>query len=112
LLAIIAQHGQAGGDGASEAFSAGVRVLGFDAGTPVPAVGEWSTVLDNALPKLDRLKSGAKQKLVKSMAEVVLHDGRLAATELELLRVSCDLIHVPLPLLNPHIAPRQISRQS
>jgi len=29
----------------------------------------------------------------------VLQDGQLLPTELELLRVICDLIHVPLPLL-------------
>jgi uncharacterized tellurite resistance protein B-like protein len=49
------------------------------------------------------LKSLEKEKLVRAMSEVVLHDGRLAATELELLRLSCDMIHVPLPLLT---APR------
>ena len=36
---------------------------------------------------------------VEALAAVVSYDGRLLPTELELLRVTCDLIHVPLPLL-------------
>jgi hypothetical protein len=36
---------------------------------------------------------------VDALAAVILHDGRMSPTELELLRVTCDLIHVPLPLL-------------
>jgi hypothetical protein len=64
--------------------------------------------MDRALPVLDRLKPADKERLVRAMAAVVMHDGRMAAEELELLRVVCDLIHVPLPLLTEsrRISPR------
>jgi Zn-dependent protease with chaperone function len=99
LLAVLAHHGQVGAEDAKAAFGAGMKALGVETDTVIPDVSDWVAVLDTALPKLDLLKSLEKEKLVRAMTEVVLHDGRLAATELELLRVSCDLIHVPLPLL-------------
>jgi Zn-dependent protease with chaperone function len=109
VLAVLAVHGHDEPGQREAAFAAGAGALDLNRATPVPVVDDWAPVLDQALPKLDSLKSAEKEKLVKAMAEVVLHDGRLAATELELLRVCCDMIHVPLPLLT---APRQISRQS
>jgi uncharacterized tellurite resistance protein B-like protein len=56
--------------------------------------------LDAALPRLDRLKPADKETLVRALAAVVTHDGRMAPAELELLRAACALIHVPLPLLS------------
>jgi Zn-dependent protease with chaperone function len=109
LLAVLARHGQVEPGDEMASFAAGIDTLGFKTDTPMPDVDDWVSVLDAALPKLDLLKSGEKEKLVRAMAEVVLHDGRLAATEMELLRVSCDVIHVPLPLLT---APRQTSPRS
>jgi Zn-dependent protease with chaperone function len=109
VLAVLAHHGQVEAGDAKAAFGAGMQALGFGTDTIIPDVDDWVSLLDAALPKLDLLKSVEKEKLVRSMTEVVLHDGRLAATELELLRVSCDVIHVPLPLLT---APRQTSPRS
>jgi hypothetical protein len=104
VLAILARHGQQEPGQARAAFVAGLEALGMKTDTPFPDKNDWASVLDAALPQLDRLKSGEKEKLVRAMVDVVLYDGLLAATELELLRVCCDLIHVPLPLLT---APRQ-----
>jgi len=71
----------------------------LDNNTTMPRMENWTAILDQALPKLDRLKSAEKEKLVRALITVVLHDGNLAPAELELLRVTCDLIHVPLPML-------------
>jgi len=109
VLAVLARHGQEGSGDAKAAFAAGLEALGFRTDTTMPETDDWVSILDAAIPKLDRLKPGEKEKLVRAMVEVVLHDGRLAATEMELLRVTCDLIHVPLPLLT---APQQISPRS
>lgn len=109
LLAVLARHGSAGPGTAETAFAAGLETLGMSPDTPLPDEKDWMTVLDSALPKLDRLKSAEKEKMVTAMAAVVLHDGCIDATEMELLRVSSHLIHVPLPLLN---GPQQTSRQS
>lgn len=99
VAAVLASHGHAGKDAAQSAFMAGLEVLGVDTKTAMPRLQNWAEALDRALPKLDRLKSVEKEKLVRALITVVLHDGALAPTEMELLRVTCDLIHVPLPTL-------------
>ncbi len=109
LLAILAFHGADASREAEAAFAAGLDLLGLNPETPIPDVGDWMKALDIALPTLDTLKPGEKEKLVRAMTGVVLHDGRLDTVELELLRVSSDLMHVPLPLLT---APRQTFPQS
>lgn len=109
VLAILARHGQGEPQDAKAAFAAGLKALGIDVDTPAPITSDWVSVLDDALLKLDLLKSAEKEKLVRAMVEVILHDRQLAAVELELLRVCCDLIHVPLPIL---AAPPQISPRS
>ncbi len=100
VAAVLASYGHTGGDAAQSAFIAGLETLGLDSKTTMPRLENWTTALDQALPKLDRLKSGEKEKLVRTLITVVLHDGRLEPAELELLRVICDLIHVPLPMLS------------
>ncbi|MFC1720233.1 M48 family metallopeptidase [Pseudomonadota bacterium] len=104
LLAVLANHGSTAPGETEAAFSAGLEALDLGPQTSSPDVSDWMNMLDTALPILDGLKTQEKEKLVKAMIEVVLHDGRLEPTELELLRVSSDLIHVPLPLLTT--APR------
>lgn len=99
VMSILASHGHASEQEAEAAFRAGVRSLGIAADTPMPRVENWVVALDQALPKLDRLKATEKEKLVRALTEIVLQDGQLLPSELELLRVTCDLIHVPLPLL-------------
>jgi uncharacterized tellurite resistance protein B-like protein len=66
----------------------------------MPEPGNWILTMDRGLQKLDQLKSAEKEKLVRALIDVVLHDGRLVPSELELLRASCELIHVPMPLLS------------
>jgi uncharacterized tellurite resistance protein B-like protein len=75
----------------------------------MPRVVDWVSTMDAALQRLDQLKAGEKQRLVTALIEVVTHDGQVAASELELLRVTCDLVHVPMPLLT---ASRQTSPRS
>jgi hypothetical protein len=109
LLAVLASQGASGPEAAASAFEAGLAEVGFAPGTPMPDPENWMGILDSALPTLDGLKPAEKEKLVRGMVAVVLHDSRLAPRELELLRVSTELIHVPLPLLT---APPQTSPQS
>lgn len=108
LLAILARHGNEGDTAARTAYAAGVDVLGSSLDAPMPDATDWVTELDRALPVLDRLKPDEKERLVRAMAAVVMQDGNMAPAELELLRVVCDLIHVPLPLLTEsrRISPR------
>ena len=96
LLTILARHGR---DDPEAALKSGLHVLSIDAAGEPAGAEDWAAEMDRVLPALDRLKPGEKQRLVQAMAAVVMHDGRMATEELELMRVVCDLIHVPLPLL-------------
>lgn len=100
VMAILARHGHDRPQAALAAYRAGMEVMGN--GQPeledaVPA--DWAASLDAALPRLDELKSKDKQRLVEALIAVALHDQEFRPTELELLRVVCELIHVPLPIL-------------
>jgi hypothetical protein len=103
LLTILATHGNESEDDAIFAFSAGAGVLGqSDAPMPLSAVGpeDWPATLDRDLPVLDRLAPREKQKLLAALVTTVMKDGKAVVEELELLRVTCDLLHVPLPMLS------------
>jgi len=108
LLAILAQHGNQDDATAHAAYAAGADVLESSGQAEMPQRSDWVSELDRALPVLDGLKPSEKERLVRAMAAVVMHDGNMAPAELELLRVVCDLIHVPLPLLTEsrRISPR------
>ena len=99
VMAILARHGNQDSQKAAEAFQAGSELLWPGSEAAMPSTEDWVSTLDSALPKLDRLKSAEKEKLVHALASVVMHDGRMEPSELELLRATCDLIHVPLPML-------------
>lgn len=101
LLAVLAKAGHADQDLACAAFAAAAARAPFD--------GEWcfddhparfSTVeLDRILEQLAATQPAFRRKLVEACATVVLHDGRVRAEELELLRAVCQALDCPLPLL-------------
>ena len=100
ILSVLAHHGHDTPESVQAAYQAGEIVLGGKPSaieTSSPA--DWAAALDAALPRLDKLKSKDKETLVEALLAVVLYDGELKPTELELLRVVCELIHVPLPIL-------------
>jgi uncharacterized tellurite resistance protein B-like protein len=99
VMAVLARHGNDDPQRAGEAFNAGADSLWPGAQVDMPVTENWVSTLDAALPKLDRLTSAEKERLVHALALVVSHDGRMEPSELELLRATCDLIHVPLPML-------------
>ena len=99
VLAVIARHGHTDEATAALAFQASCAELGLETTAPMPDTAQWPELLDSALPRLNQLQPEAKAKLVRGLAAAVTHDGRAVPAELELLRVTCDLIHVPLPLL-------------
>ncbi len=101
LLAILAIHGNPP-ESAASSFSAGATVLEEgQASLEAHAVGDsdWPRVLDQDLPALDRLQPAAKQQLIAALVATVMRDGKAVPAEMELLRVTCDLLHVPLPML-------------
>jgi hypothetical protein len=66
----------------------------------MPTTADWVLSLDADLPKLDQLRTADKQQLVNALLSTTMYDNRFEPAELELLRVICGLIHVPLPLLS------------
>jgi hypothetical protein len=97
VIAVLALHGNETGADVKSAYQAGSRILGVE--VPMPEIEDWSAALDVALPELDQLKPADKGNLVKALIATVMSDNRVAAAEMELLRVVCSMIHVPLPMI-------------
>jgi len=98
LMAVVARHGHGGDDEAAHAaFAAGMTEIGGEV-PPMPVVNPWQERLDRALRRLDALRPASRHVLVLGLLRCCAHDGRIAAAELDLLRLVCALLHVPLPL--------------
>jgi hypothetical protein len=111
LLGILAHHGRGDRALAHAALLAGIKRLGAKP-EALERIKEdwlesewldqgWSVRLDAALDKLGRLRLEDKQRLLGAMMATVLADGRVAVAELELLRVICSTLRMPLPVLEP-----------
>jgi hypothetical protein len=99
VLAILATHGHDGPAEAELAYQAGMARLVAGNVAGMPATGDWVRSLDEDLPKLDQVRSKDKEQLVGALMSTTLYDGRFKPVELELLRVICGMLHIPLPLL-------------
>ena len=103
LLGILAGHGHADATAAEAAWRRGLAQSGLPApetaSDPPYRLGEdWSRRLDAALPPLDLLAPAEKERLLRGMLAAILDDGRVVATEIELLRAAAAALHIPLPL--------------
>ncbi len=101
LLTVLAHHGHPEQpDEARAALAVGLGALFDDASYPkaLDLPDDWPSALDRALKSLDALRPLEKQRLVAAMARIVQHDGQVVAAEMELMRVICGVLHVPLPL--------------
>jgi len=99
VVAVLAIHGNEGTAAVESAYKAGIRLLGTGVPVSVPLIEDWSGALDIALPALDQLKPADKQTLVNALIATVMADEKIAVAEMELLRVVCAVIHVPLPMI-------------
>jgi len=99
VLAVLAAQGQRDPADIERAYRAGLAELGRDTAAALPRIDDWHAALDPALESLDTLKPGAKHKLVGALVATVMADERVAVQELELLRLVCAVIHVPLPMM-------------
>jgi hypothetical protein len=97
LLAVLAHHGHNHTESAQRAFAAGVAALFPGDGEVYAPPADWVGALDRALPALDTLVPAGKEMLVLALATTVGHDGQIAIAEAELLRLTCALLHCPLP---------------
>lgn len=99
VIAVLARHGNESAAGMESAYRAGSSLLGADANASIPVIDDWSELLDDALPALDQLKPADKERLVKALMATVMADEEVVVSEMELLRVICSVIHVPLPMI-------------
>ncbi len=100
LLATLAVAGGADQNVATQTLDIALqRLYGDTARLENPRRLSWQQTLDEGWAALDALDPRAKQALVEAMVESVLHDGIVTASEAELLRAACCLMHVPLPAL-------------
>ncbi|MCC5865734.1 MAG: M48 family metallopeptidase [Wenzhouxiangella sp.] len=102
LLSVLAHHGHPEQpDQARAALAVGLGSLFNDVDYPTTAdVPGWPEALDDALKRLDALRMLDKERLVSAMARIVMHDEQVIAEEMELMRVICGVLHVPLPLMD------------
>ncbi|MCW8926155.1 MAG: M48 family metallopeptidase [Xanthomonadales bacterium] len=100
VIALLAVNGQRESAEIQHAYQAGMKTLGMVESLEMPDTEDWAGMLDRALPLLDQLKPADKQKLVNALIATVMADNRLAVAEMELLRIICLVIHVPLPMLS------------
>lgn len=97
LLAVLAHHGHADTEGARRAYVAGAGVLFPGDAVAYATPRDWIGALDQALPALDALVPAGKETLVLALVTTVGFDGQIAIAEAELLRLTCTLLHCPLP---------------
>jgi Zn-dependent protease with chaperone function len=99
LLAAIAAAGNPDPTAADRAFRAGLAKLlpGSDLAYRPPA-GMWQA-LDAGWAALDSLDERNKRVLVESLVAAIADDGVVTASEAELLRTACAVVHCPLPPL-------------
>jgi Zn-dependent protease with chaperone function len=99
LMGMLARYGHPGDEaGAEAAFAAGMSELVGEV-PPMPATRGWAGELDRVLGHLDELRPQSKHALVAALLCCAAHDDRVIDDELDLLRVICAQLHVPLPLM-------------
>jgi Zn-dependent protease with chaperone function len=99
VLAIVAQYGHDDAAAAQRAYALGLGEALPGATLAYSPPSDWMTVLDRALPKLDRLGAPGKELVVGALTRAISADGAVSVAESELLRTICAALHCPLPPL-------------
>jgi Zn-dependent protease with chaperone function len=100
LLSALAHVGHSDRQQARLAFLEGANLLPGGAGIDMGAMPELKA-LDRAVARLSRIWPLEKPQLLKAMARCIGHDGRITATEAELMRAVADSLDCPMPPLLP-----------
>jgi Zn-dependent protease with chaperone function len=99
VIAVLALQGNRDSAAAEGAYRVGSGLLSVAENSPMPQIPDWKKTLDANLSALDQLKPSDKHTFVKALVATVMADEKIAVTEMELLRVVCLVIHVPLPII-------------
>jgi len=99
LVGTVARHGHSSANAAEKAYRAGIAEFGDWARDADYEDVSLQTVplLDRCLNVLGKMNSAGRKSLLQALAKTVSHDGKLTATEAELLRAVCASLDCPLP---------------
>lgn len=99
IIRIIADQGHDTPADRDAAFKVGLGEFGQWAKIDQAPVAVSQTVerLDQALDILSKINSAGRQSLIKAVTLTVANDGKVTATEAELLRAICASLDCPLP---------------
>jgi hypothetical protein len=101
LLTVVADFGHDSDASSETAFDAGKAYFGKWAQAYAYRSKERYTLraLERSLDLLTALNGKGRQLILKAVTAVVVHDGRVTATETGLIRTVCASLDVPLPPL-------------
>ena len=99
LFSVLADSGQPDPTQARQAYEAGMQQLLPQRVPDFQRSANWSSQLDLALNRLDRLTPSGKEALVEALVRTISYDQRMTVEEAELLRAVCATVHCPLPPL-------------
>ncbi|THF66947.1 hypothetical protein E6C76_00700 [Pseudothauera nasutitermitis] len=100
LLSLLARAGHADEQQVEAAFTAGAREAPLDGPWRIFAQADVRPErVDHALDRLAGTAPPFRRRLVQACAATVLHDGRIEAAEMEILRALCEALECPLPAL-------------
>jgi hypothetical protein len=101
LLTVVADYGHDDAAGGAGAFDAGKAYLGDWAKAHDYRSKERYSLraLEHSLDLLAAVNGKGRQLIVKAVTAVVVHDGRVTASEISLIRTVCASLDVPLPPL-------------
>lgn len=99
LLAALARQGSSHEHAASEAFQAAWSTLPFTQRIFAEQPEASVTELNAALHRLNQMRPLQKPQLLKAMARCIEQDGRISASEAELMRAVADTLDCPMPPL-------------
>ncbi|GAB2661612.1 M48 family metallopeptidase [Arenimonas aestuarii] len=97
LLAVLAQAGHADTATAMRAYLAGLQRVFPRLDAPYRPPADPQRAMDEVWPVLDEVDLIGKELLLEGLVAAISHDGRMSASEAELLRVVCASLHCPLP---------------
>ncbi|KIP99664.1 MULTISPECIES: M48 family metallopeptidase [Pseudomonas] len=99
LLVALSRAGNTSEEAATEAFQAAWATLPFTARVFAEQPQAGITALNDALNRLNQMRPLQKPQLLKAMARCIEHDGRISASEAELMRAVADTLDCPMPPL-------------
>ncbi len=105
ILSLLARAGHPEETEATQAFQAGLQVLGLENRISLqPFSALTPTKLDQALNKLEQSSAGIRKRLLSALLAAAGLDGQITVREAELLRVLADAIDCPMaPLVASEI---------